>query len=147
MAIPISIQKPRSSGLRSSRASSSPLPNVTTCWWNYHDTPSWTFRFNHPRGGQASLGVSCDAGETASIYSSWHVDDYDRFTRSIHWRKSRKVSKDANALLEELELELSAILAVPLGQWNQVADDYASVWGRYTKDEFEKLQPSYPDPI
>jgi hypothetical protein len=56
----------------------------------YHDTPSWTFRFNHPRGGQASLGVSCDAGETASIYSSWHVDDYDRFTRSIHWRKSRK---------------------------------------------------------
>ena len=113
----------------------------------YHDSPSWTFRFNHPRGGQASVGVSCNAGETASIYSTWHVDDYDRFTRSIHWRKPRAVSKDANALLEDLELELSAILAVPLGQWNQVADGYANVWGRYTKDEFEKLQPSYPDPI
>jgi hypothetical protein len=75
------------------------------------------------------------------------VDDYDRFTRSIHWRKSREVSKGANALLEELELELSAILAVPLGQWNQVADGYASIWGRYTKDEFERLQTSYPDPI
>ena len=80
----------------------------------YHDSSSWTFRFNHPRGGQASVGVSCNAGETASIYSSWHVDDYDRFTRSIHWRKSREVSKGANALLEEMELELSAILAVPL---------------------------------
>src|ERR1700691_3309872 len=30
MAIPISIPKPRSSGLRPSRASSSPLPNLTT---------------------------------------------------------------------------------------------------------------------
>ena len=75
------------------------------------------------------------------------MDDYDHFTRFIHWRKPREVSKEANALIEELERELSAILAVPLGQWNQVADGYANVWGRYTKDEFAKLQPSYPDPI
>jgi hypothetical protein len=113
----------------------------------YHDSPSWTFRFNHPRGGQGSVGVSWNAGEIASIYSSWHVDDYDRFTRFIHWRKPREVSKEANALIEELERELSAILAVSLGQWNQVADGYANVWGRYTKDEFAELQPSYPDPI
>jgi hypothetical protein len=36
---------------------------------------------------------------------------------------------------------------VPLGQWNQMADGYSNVWGRYTKEEFEKMQPSYPDPI
>jgi hypothetical protein len=113
----------------------------------YHDSPSWTFRFNNPQGGQASIGVSCDAGDIAAIYSSWHVDDYNRFTRFIHRRKSREVSKDANVLLEEMERELSAILAAPLGQWNQVADGYSNVWGRYTKDEFAKLTPSYPDPI
>jgi hypothetical protein len=50
-------------------------------------------------------------------------------------------------LIQELELELSAILAVPLGQWNQVADGYAKIWGRYTKDEFAKMTPSYPNPI
>ena len=113
----------------------------------YHDSPSWTFRFNNPRGGQASIGVSCNAGEIAVIHSSWHVDDYDRFTRFIHWRKPREVSKDANALIEELELEFSAILAVPLEQWNQVADGYSNIWGRYTKNEFDKMRPSYPDPI
>ena len=113
----------------------------------YHDSPSWTFRFIHPQGGQASVGVSCNAGEIAAIYSSWHVDDYDRFTRFIHWRKSREVSKDDKTMLEELERELSAILAVPLGQWNQVAEGYSNVWGRYTKDEFAKMTPAYPDPI
>jgi hypothetical protein len=113
----------------------------------YHDSPSWTFRFNNPRGGQASVSVSCNAGESAAIYSSWHIDDYDRFTRFIHWRKPREVSKDENTLIQELELELSAILAVPLGQWNQVADGYAKIWGGYTKDEFAKMTPSYPNPI
>jgi hypothetical protein len=51
------------------------------------------------------------------------------FTRFIHWRKPREVSKVEDALIEELELELSAILAVPLGQWNQVADGYSNIWG------------------
>ena len=32
------------------------------------------------------------------------------------------------------------MLAVPLGQWNQVADDYSNIWGRYTKAEFEKMK-------
>lgn len=113
----------------------------------YHDCPTWTFRFNHPRGGQASVGLSCHAGPSALIHSSWHVDDYDRFTRFIHWRKPREVSKDEQAVTEELERELSVILAIPLGQWNQVADGYSNIWGRYTKDEFEKMTPSYPDPI
>jgi hypothetical protein len=113
----------------------------------YHDSPSWTFRFNSPRGGQASIGVSCDAGELAAIYSSWHMDDYDRFTRFIHWRKPRAVSKVEDALVKELELELSAIVAIPPGQWNQVADGYSNIWGRYTKAEFEKMRPSYPDPV
>lgn len=35
----------------------------------YHDSPSWTFRFSHPRGGQASVGVSCNAGEGPQTFT------------------------------------------------------------------------------
>jgi hypothetical protein len=113
----------------------------------YHDSPSWTFRFNNPRGGQASLSVHCNAGAIAFVDSSWHIDDYDRFTRYIRWRKPREVAKLASTMGQEIEMEFAAIVAVPLGQWNQVAEGYAQTWGRYTKDEFQKMTPKYPDPI
>lgn len=113
----------------------------------YHDSPSWSFRFNHPRGGQASVSVHCNAGSSASIDSSWHIDDYDRFTRYIHRRKPREVAKVESVLAQELEAEFAAILSVPLGQWNQVAEGYKQVWSRYTKDEFLNMTPKYPDPI
>jgi hypothetical protein len=113
----------------------------------YHESPSWSFRFNHPKGGQASISLSMHGDDTAGVGSSWHVDDYDRFTRSIHWRKERRVQKVASEIRSALESELAAVLAVPLGEWNQVADGYRPIWSRYTKAEFEAMTPKYPVPI
>jgi hypothetical protein len=113
----------------------------------YHDGRCWTFRFNHPRGGQASIDAYHYRGDAAGVGSSWHLDDYDRFTRYIYWRKPRDLSKAEPDLSRELDAELAAILAVPFGSWNQVADGYGPIWGQYSKEQFLKMTPVYPDPI
>lgn len=113
----------------------------------YHQGPSWSLRFNHPRGGQASVSVSNGGPEVAKVDSVWHLDDYDRFTRFLHWRKPRDVPKDPESVRRELELEFSALLAVPLGEWNQVATGYERVWSRFSKAAFLAMTPKYPDPL
>lgn len=113
----------------------------------YHEGPSWTLRFNHPRGGQASISVSNGGPEVAKVHSAWHLDDYDRFTRSIHWRQPRDVPKNPEAVRRELEFEFRALLEVPLGEWNQVATGYERVWGQFSKAAFLAMTPRYPDPL
>lgn len=113
----------------------------------YHESPSWSLRFNHPRGGQASVTVSNGGPEVAKVGSVWHLDDYNCFTRFLHRRQPRDVSKEADCVRRELELEFATILAVPLGEWNQVARGYELVWGRFSKAEFQAMAPKYPDPI
>jgi hypothetical protein len=104
-------------------------------------------RFNHPNGGQVSITVYCPTANTTRIGSTWHLDDYERFTRSIHWREPREIEKDPAHLSRELSAELAAITSVPLGQWNQIAQGYERIWRQYTKEEFERMTPRYPDPI
>lgn len=112
----------------------------------YHDSPTWDLLFNHPKGGQARLCITNQAPDIASIDSAWHVDDYDRFTRFIHWRKPRDVAKTPDAIDAALREELAAILSVRKGDWNEVATDYERTWGRYTKEQFEAMAPLYPEP-
>jgi len=113
----------------------------------YHGSPCWTFRFNHPKGGQTSVRICLQGPDAAGVGSVWHVDDYDRFTRYLHWRKDCIVKKVAKEVRSALEAELVGILAVPFGQWNQVADRYQAVWSRYTKEEFARLAPKLPDVV
>jgi hypothetical protein len=114
----------------------------------YHESPSWSLRFNHPRGGQASVSIlNGGASSVAKVESVWHLDDYDQFTRFLHWRRARDVPKDSESVRRELEIELAAILAVPLGQWNQVAKGYERIWGQFTKAAFLAMAPKYPDPL
>jgi hypothetical protein len=112
----------------------------------YHEGPSWTLRFNHPQGGQGSVAVS-NGGAVAKIGSVWHLDDYDRFTRFLHWRQPRDVPKEPDSVRRELEFEFSTLLTVPLGQWNQVASGYERVWGQFSKTAFLAMAPKYPDPV
>src|SRR5579862_6687490 len=104
----------------------------------YHEAPSWALRFNHPRGGQASVTVS-NGGAVAKIGSVWHLDDYDQFTRFLHWRQERDVPRELESLRRELELEFVAVMALPLGQWNQVASGYKRVWGQFSKAAFQAM--------
>ena len=113
----------------------------------YHEGLSWDLRFNHPRGGQASVTVWNGGPEVAKVGAAWNVDDYDRFTRSIHWRHPRDVPKEPDIVRRELEVEFTSILAVPLGQWNQVETGYEKVWGQFSKAAFQAMAPKYPDPL
>ena len=111
----------------------------------YHDTPGWDLRFSHPRGGNASVCITNLGPDRAGIGSSWYVDDYDRFTRSIHWRSVRSIEKDARLVREGLAAELDAIVAVPFGAWNQVAKGYEDAGGAYTREQFLALGPQLPE--
>ena len=113
----------------------------------YHESSSWDLRFNHPRGGHAAITISNVSADAAGVGSVWYLDNYQQFTRSLHWRKAREIPRNAAQLREELKAELGAITSVPLGQWNQVATGYERVWGQYSKEEFEKMAPRYPNPI
>jgi hypothetical protein len=113
----------------------------------YHDSPGWDLRFSHPKGGNASISISNVAPDRASIGSSWYVDDYDQFTRSIHWRGARSIPKEPALVREALEEEFHAMIGAPLGAWNQVARGYEDSWGEYTKEQFYALGPHYPKPI
>lgn len=113
----------------------------------YHDLPSWDLRFSHPKGGTASISISNIAPDHANIGSVWYVDEYDRFTRSLHWRAARSILKQPEVVLKALAEEFHAIIAVPFGAWNQVARDYEQIWGHYTKEQFYAVGPHYPKPI
>ena len=112
----------------------------------YHDVPSWDLRFGHPRGGNASIQVM-NAGDVARFCTVWYYDDYDQFTRYLHWRDPIDVSLDSDSISSALRDELEAILAIPLGQWTEAATGYRLEWGRYSKAQFEAMGPSYPLPI
>ena len=113
----------------------------------YHDSAAWFFRFRHPKGGDAHLAVHLPPSGIPSISSVWYLDDYDRFTRFIHHRPLRDVSQVGAKLCRELGVELTGILAVPLGQWTSAVNTFKPVWGKYTKAEFERMHPHLPDPI
>ena len=113
----------------------------------YHDLPSWELRFSHPKGGNASISVTNAAPDRANIGSVWYVDDYDRFTRSLHWRAARSIPKQPEAVREAMAEEFQAIIALPLGAWTQVAGDYERIWSFYTKEQFYAVGPHYPKPI
>ena len=96
----------------------------------YHDSPSWSLRFNHPKGGRVSISVLRGTEDHVKVYSVWHVDDYDHSTRSLHWRNAREVPKHESAIRDALREEFEAILSVRFGDWTHVADGYKRSWRR-----------------
>ncbi len=112
----------------------------------YHDGASWDLRFGHPLGGNASIQVM-NAGDVARFCTVWYLDDYDQFTRFLHWRDPIDVPLDSGSISKALFSELEAILATPLGEWTDIATGYATDWGTYSKDQFQAMGLSYPLPI
>ena len=71
----------------------------------YHEGASWDLRFNHPRGGQASVTIY-NGGAAAQVGSVWYLDDYDLSTRFIHSRPLRQIPKQSDSVRQELEIEV-----------------------------------------
>jgi hypothetical protein len=113
----------------------------------YHHGRDWSLRFNHPKGGQASIDLIRDEAEQLQISPVWHFDDYDKFTRNLHWRKGRVIPRELSLVTQALEDEFTSIISEKFGNWNQVAGGYEDAWGRFSKDEFRSMTPKLPYPV
>ncbi|MEQ8692110.1 MAG: hypothetical protein RIC89_14900 [Pseudomonadales bacterium] len=112
----------------------------------YHESPSWCLRFNHPKGGKATIQIANRGQAVATISSHWHLDDYDSMTRSLHFGPNHEVSREPEAITKAIQHEFNYILSRNPGDWNRVVGGYDKVWNRYSKQEFEAMGPHYPDP-
>jgi hypothetical protein len=111
----------------------------------YREVPSWDLRFGHPLGGSASIQIM-NAGVVARICTVWHLDDYDKFTRFLHWRDPVDVELDSESIFQTLAEELRAILATPLDNWTKVATGCEESWSGFSTAQFESMGPTYPIP-
>lgn len=114
----------------------------------YHEAPSWDLCFSHPKGGTAKIEIVKEdhIDDRAAIYGCWWLDDYDSFSRSIKNFNKRVVSVVPEQFRQVLEESLSEILSWKLGEWSSVHSDYQRIWGKITKQDFERMGPKYSLP-
>jgi len=106
----------------------------------YHDLPSWTFRFRHPKGGAAGIHVERISDSEIRIGRDWYIDDFDKFTRYL--------KSDAGFQLNLREIDLSNILEQAVKDivtWNKgdmiAHPDYEKFWSQYSREEWLQMSP------
>jgi hypothetical protein len=109
----------------------------------YHDGRDWSLRFNHPKGGQASIVLRRDEKDGLRICSIWHFDDFEKSMRFLYARDERSCLRNATVIAKSLEDELQGIVDVNFGAWQQ---GHECAWGKHTRQEFEAMIPKYPNP-
>jgi len=104
----------------------------------YHESPSWSFRFQHPKGGGAIVYVDRLNDSTVRVHGSWYVDEYETFTRYLKWGQNHDFVLEASQLKNELEACLSEIVG-----WEKREltphPGYKNVWSAYSKEEWNKI--------
>jgi len=113
----------------------------------YHDGPTWSFCFAHPRGGQAKLDLTIGDSGTLTLETVWWIDSYSRFTRSLKSGAKTDVPREGKEALAALRDALSMVTSWQTGEWTQVADDYKPIWGRYSEAQFRAMTPQWPEPV
>ena len=107
----------------------------------YHESPSWSFRFQHPNGGAAAVHVMRLSESAIRLSGSWYVDEYETFTRHL------KSGPNHDFLLDGIDLrkQLEACLAEIVG-WERREliphSGYGKFWSVYTKEEWDKISNS-----
>ena len=106
----------------------------------YHDSPAWTFRFRHPKGGGAGIHVQRLDDFTIRIGKLWYIDEYDTFTHHLKSETSPDLAPSTMSLLEVLEKSLKEITA-----WNKseliAHPGYEKFWSRYSREEWRQMSP------
>jgi len=112
----------------------------------YHQSPSWSFLFRHPKGGIGQIEVQRASEATISIVSDWWYDDYDAATRFIRSASVGPVPLNSE-LASGLEKALSELLSWRFGDWHERHTAY-TIWRKtWTREQFQKLLAEYPEPI
>jgi hypothetical protein len=104
----------------------------------YHEAPAWLFRFRHPKGGGGSIGLHRVDDHTIRVNRSWHVDEFETFTRYLKCGADKQLLVADVDLREVLEGCLKEIVA-----WDKkdltAYSDYKKIWSLYSKEEWDKL--------
>jgi hypothetical protein len=112
----------------------------------YHESPTWSLCFGHPKGGQAKVDVSADSEQHVVVQGIWWLDDYASFTRSLLWGEKHGIARQPAAIADALEQSFRDVLRWELGNWNQVATGYRPYWEAFTPDAFVRFSNPWPEP-
>ena len=106
----------------------------------YHESPSWTFRFRHPRGGAGGIHVERVDDSTIRVGSSWYIDEFENFTRYLKSDEGSDLILGAIDVRELLEKKLKDIVT-----WNKsdmtAFPDYERFWSLYSREEWLQMSP------
>jgi hypothetical protein len=106
----------------------------------YHESPSWTFRFRHPKGGAGGIHVERVDDSTIRVGSSWYIDEFENFTRYLKSDESSDLVLGAIDVRELLEKKLKDIVT-----WNKsdmtAFPDYERFWSLYSREEWLQMSP------
>lgn len=104
----------------------------------YHESPSWSFRFRHPKGGGAHVHLERLDALTIRIGGAWYVDEYETFTRHLKWAQNHDLLLENIDLRKELEASLNQVVT-----WEKKEliphPDYKNIWSLYNKKEWSKI--------
>jgi|SRR5712692_3832052 len=103
----------------------------------YHDSPSWAFRFRHPKGGLGILEVKRLNESAIQVNIFWPVNDYDSFTQYFRREGGNDLLLAKTELGDVLEERLKAVVA-----WDRkdlAPRDAKNPWADYSKEEWEKI--------
>lgn len=111
----------------------------------YHQSPSWSLRFSHPNGGEASIQLCKSDENRLLVAAGWWVDDEVHGARYSHDRERLSVSPNPTAVSTALEKELAALAMVEFGAWTSVYEWTEDDWEN-RRDEPATLPSNYPLP-
>ena len=104
----------------------------------YHESPSWSFRFRHPKGGGASVILERRNDSTIQISGNWYIDEYEIFTRYFKGQGTDELALENVDLRQELEANLDEVVSWEKSQMT-AHPNYEKVWSLYSKDEWDKM--------
>jgi hypothetical protein len=106
----------------------------------YHESPSWTFRFRHPKGGAGGIHVERVEDSTIRVGSSWYIDEFENFTRYLKSDEGSDLILGAIDVRELQEEKLKDIVT-----WNKsdmtAFPDYERFWSLYSREEWLQMSP------
>ena len=112
----------------------------------FHQTPTWTFMFQHPKGGGAQIQVEKIGDNSVLLWSSWWIDDFDNQTRWWKYVKGESCTLDDNKLRDALEQIFKQLISWKKEDLKPVKSKYYR-WGKQRdKEEFEGQIKEYPVP-
>ena len=103
----------------------------------YHDSPSWAFRFRHPKGGVGNLEVKRVSESTVRVNKFWYIDEYEKFTHYIRREEGSEQPLAKIDLGEVLEENLKKLLAWKKEDLSPCDAKYP--WADYSKEEWERI--------